>query len=87
MSSKPAELDTASPTEPALPDSEPLASPPSASEAEIVQVVDMIGAVSEQIAAQNHRNLERVDSVEREVVAVKAIVTLLREGEASTAPT
>ena len=87
VSSKPAELDTASPTEPALPDSEPLASPPSASEAEIVQVVDMIGAVSEQIAAQNHRNLERVDSVEREVVAVKAIVTLLREGEASTAPT
>jgi len=47
----------------------------------------MIGAVSEQIAAQNHRNFERVDSVEREVVAVKAIVTLLREGEASTAPT
>lgn len=87
VSSKPAELDTASPTEPALPDSEPLASPPSASEAEIVQVVDMIGAVSEQIAAQNHRNFERVDSVEREVVAVKAIVTLLREGEASTAPT
>lgn len=87
VSSKPAELDTASPTEPALPDSKPLTSPHSASEAEIVQVVDMIGAVSEQIAAQNYRNLERVDSVEREVVAVKAIVTLLREGEVSTAPT
>lgn len=87
VSSDPTELDTASLTEPAVPDGEPVALPPSASEAEIVQVVGMIGVVSEQIAAQNHRNLERVDSVEREVVAVKSIVTLLREGEASIAPT
>jgi hypothetical protein len=50
-----------------------------------VQVVGMIGAVSEQLAAQNQKNLERVDTVQREVIAVKAIVAHLREAEGAPA--
>ena len=71
--------------EPARLDGTPIALPTGATEEEVVQVVGMIGAVSEQLAAQNQKNLERVDTVQREVIAVKAIVAHLREAEGAPA--
>ncbi|MCB9570354.1 MAG: hypothetical protein H6710_24610 [Myxococcales bacterium] len=71
--------------EPARLDGTPIALPTGATEEEVVQVVGMIGAVSEQLAAQHQKNLERVDTVQREVVAVKAIVAHLREAEGAPA--
>ena len=71
--------------EPVRLDVTPVALPTGATEEEVVQVVGMIGAVSEQLAAQNQKNLERVDTVQREVIAVKAIVAHLREAEGAPA--
>ena len=71
--------------EPARLDGTPIALPTGATEEEVVQVVGMIGAVSEQLAAQNQKNLERVDTVQREVIAVKAIVAHLRDAEGAPA--
>ena len=76
---------TSSSPEPARLDGTPIALPTGATEEEVVQVVGMIGAVSEQLAAQNQKNLERVDTVQREVIAVKAIVAHLREAEGAPA--
>jgi len=70
---------------PAHLDGTPIALPTGATEEEVVQVVGMIGAISEQLAAQNQKNLERVDTVQREVIAVKAIVAHLREAEGAPA--
>ena len=76
---------TSSSPKPARLDGTPIALPTGATEEEVVQVVGMIGAVSEQLAAQHQKNLERVDTVQREVVAVKAIVAHLREAEGAPA--
>ena len=76
---------TSSSPEPARLDGTPIALPTGATEEEVVQVVGMIGAVSEQLAAQHQKNLERVDTVQREVIAVKAIVAHLREAEGAPA--
>lgn len=70
---------------PAHLDGTPIALPTGATEEEVVQVVGMIGAISEQLAAQNQKSLERVDTVQREVIAVKAIVAHLREAEGAPA--